>query len=260
MSDQKPAVVNYELTQEREIVLLDRGRQYRLVCRRITELDWTRYFQGISITSEQDGRERINMIDVNSPRLALAEAVLIDAKGYTVSDGRGITDLPAWQRRIPLAHRLRLGEVLADVRPSSADEELVIAAEGEVIKLDAAFTAGADGNMVRLCGLGHSFCTPTDAQFRRYSRESSRSRVVGGSRSGKTIYQGAQLLLADLYNELVISVDGYTAYGAPLETYDVICREMDMLHKVIAVQELFQPQEISELAMVAEDAAEGAGE
>lgn len=240
-----------ELNSQRIIVLVDRGHEYRLGCRRITDADWLRYFAGIVVTSEQKGRERINVIDVTSPRLALAEDVLETAGGYKVAGPTMLTDLPNWQTRIPLNHRQQLGETLADVRPSQADSELTIHAEGEEVLLDASWTAveGESGiTMQRFVGLKHVLKTPMEEQHRRYSREASRSKVIGGSRNGKTVYQGAQPLLAKLYDELVLGVEGYSIDGLALTTKDQIVREMDMLHKVMAAQELFQPQNTAQLA------------
>ena len=124
----------------------------------------------------------------------------------------------------------------------------MIYAEGEAVLLDATWTYDSEISMQRFVGLKHILKTPSAAQHQRYTREASRSRVVGGSRAGQTVYQGAQLLLAKLYDELIQSVEGYTFNGEPLSTPDVIQREMDMLHKVMAAQELFQPQNTASLA------------
>lgn len=247
MSESNEALL--ELNETRTIPLDDRGKTYLLVCRRITDADWLAYFSGIVVTSQQQGKERINVIDVTTPRLALAEAVLIGASGYKVHGGGHLTELQDWQSRVPLSHRLQLGETLADVRPSTAEAELTIYPEGEEVLLDATWSAAAkEKKVLQYKGLKHILKTPSEEQHRRYSREASRSRVVGGSRSGKTIYQGAQPLLAKLYDELVISVEGYCIDGTPLTTKDQIVREMDMLHKVMAAQELFQPQSTATLA------------
>jgi len=240
-----------ELNQNRTIVFEDRGKTYTLVCRRVTPRDWERYFSGIVVTSQQQGRERINVVDVNTPRLALAEAVLVDAQGYRVAGDVPLTSMPNWQSRLPLSHRLQLGETLADVRPSQSESEFVIHPEGEEILLDATWSHSGSG-MQQYRGLRHVLKTPTEAQHRRYSDEASRSRVVGGSRSAKTFYRGAQLLLAKLYDELVICVEGYCIDSRPLGTPDEIVREMDMLHKVMAAQEIFQPQSTVSLAEASE--------
>jgi hypothetical protein len=249
MSESTEALL--ELNSQRVIVLADRGKEYILTCRRVTPYDWEKYFSGIVVTSEQRGKERINVIDVTSPRVALAESVLIDAEGYKVSGGADLKALPNWQTRLPLSHRQQLGETLAGVRSSEAESELVIHAEGEEVLLDATWGCGAElggSNMQRFLGLKHILKTPTEAQYRRYSDESSRSRVIGGSRSAKTYYRPSGPILAKLYDELIVEVQGYSFNGGPLTSSDVIRREMDMLHKVMAAQELFQPQNTASLA------------
>lgn len=256
MSESKPETKEalLELNASRIIVLTDRDKLYTLECRRITSADWEKYFSSIVVTSEQRGKERINVIDVTSPRVALAEAVLISADGYRVAGGGALQDLPNWQTRIPLSHRQQLGETLAGVRASEA--ELSIHAEAEEVLLDATWGFNADlggGRMQRFLGLKHILKVPTEAQHRRFTAEASRSRVIGGSRSGKTVYSNASLLLAKLYDELIVAVEGYSFNGEPLSTPDVICREMDMSHKVMAAQELFQPQNTASLAEAEEE-------
>jgi hypothetical protein len=238
-----------DLSQPRTVILTDRGHSYRLECRRVTGDDWKNYFLGIYVSNEQNGREMIRVNDFNTPRIALAEAVLIDAAGYSVDGGAELKSLPDWQKHIPLTHKLKLADVLASARPSKV-EQITIFAEGEVVMLDAAWSAGA-GGMQKFVGLKHVLQSPSEEQYRRYLRESSRSFIQGGSRTGKTIYRGAQLLLAKLYDELIVSVEGYsTAFNGEPLTNDRsrIVVDMDMHHKVMAAQEIFQPQETALVA------------
>jgi hypothetical protein len=242
----------FDLAVPRTIVLHDHDRTFILHCRRLTEADWMKYFAGIHIAAQQNGNERSTTIDTVSPRLALAETALIDCRGYTVIGGAALTSVPNWQKKIPLPHRLRLGEALAEVRPSQAGDPFTIHPECEVVLLDATYTSfnflDDDARMEKVLGLKHVFSTPTEEQHRRFQREASRSVVVGGSRTGKTIYRNWSPLLADLYDDLIVSVEGYTVNGVPLTNNADIRREMDMQHKVIAAQELFQPQDTSSLA------------
>lgn len=236
-----------DLSQPRTVVLNDRGHRYELKCRRVTDADWTQYFEGIYVSNEQHGREMIRVNDFNTPRIALAEAVLTGATGYLVDGGAELTSLPNWQRAIPLPHKLKLADVLASARPAKA-EQITIFAEGEVVMLDATWSAAAGDGMQHFSGLKHVLKSPSEEQYRRYLRESSRSFIQGGSRTGKTIYRGAQLLLAKLYDELVVSVDGYSLEGEPLGGKTIIITTMDMHHKVMAAQEIFQPQETALVA------------
>jgi len=254
----------FDLIQPRIIILNDRGRAYTLHCRRLKDADWLAYFDAIVIVSEQDGKSVIKTIDFASPRIPLAESVLVGAEGYKVDGGTNLTDLTDWQRKIPLSHRQRLGDALSDVRASQPhpEAEFTIYPEGEVVYLDATFGAikhvdeeGATRTtMVQLNGLKHTLQTPTEKQHKRFANENSRSIVIGGSRTGKTIYRASYPLLAALYDELVISVDGYSIDGQPLTTdREAIVKHMDMLHKVMAAQQLFQPQDTTSLATNEED-------
>jgi hypothetical protein len=51
---------------------------------------------------------------------------------------------------------------------------------------------------------------------------------------------GAQATLAELYDELIVSVDGYTVDGA-VPDREAILEFMDTYHKVAAVDVLFSP-------------------
>ena len=64
--------------------------------------------------------------------------------------------------------------------------------------------------------------------------------MVGGSRNGKTQWLGAQATLADLYDELIVSVEGYTVDGAAPDREGIV-EFMDTYHKVAAVDVLFAP-------------------
>jgi hypothetical protein len=244
--------VTFDLAVPRWFVLSDRDHAFTLQCRCLTGADWRKYFAGIHIAAQQNGNERSTTIDTVSPRLALAEDALVDCSGYTVVGGTPLTSVPNWQKKIPLAHRLRLGDALSDVRPSTASDPFTIYPECEVVLLDATYTSfyyeGEDARTEKVLGLKHVFSTPSEEQHRRFQREASRSVVVGGSRSGKTIYKNSSPLLADLYDELVVSVDGYSYNGHTTLDRAQIVAQMDMLHKVIAAQELFQPQDTSSLA------------
>jgi hypothetical protein len=87
--------------------------------------------------------------------------------------------------------------------------------------------------------LVHRFSTPQFKHEQRYMREQSRSKVVGGSRTGKTIWTGVQRVLVEIYDELVLSVSGYTLNGDPLGPAQ-ITQHMDAYHKVVAAQQLFR--------------------
>lgn len=232
--------VLFDLASNRTILLHDRGRVFTITCRPPSPADWFAYFAAISITSERTGAEVVNTIDIETPRVLLAERVIVAVEGYKLSTlafsaAATLTDLPNWQSRLPLAHRRQVGETLADVRVSmpTDDNDFLIQPEGEEVTLDATYSV-VDGKMVRLTGLKHIFKSPTQAQHKRYNGEASRSVVTGGSRNGRTVYTGAQKVLCQLWDELIVGVEGY-AVNHPKPD------DMDLHHKFTAAQELFAP-------------------
>ena len=250
MPESKSEDILLELTEARVIVMRDRERTFTLTCRRIEKADWLAYFAAIQVISEREGEGQSNVYDGETALKLLAETVLVDAKGYKVEGGKNLTDMPNWQTRIPLAHRLQLGRVLQEVTPSHHQDPFLIHAEGEQVLIDAAWSAHSfqdeeynERSAVRkFIGLKHVVKTPTEDQHKRYNRQASRSLILGGSRKGKTIYAGAQALLCDLYDELILTVDGYSLNGVQLSSRSDIIGNMDLHHKFTAAQTLFNPQ------------------
>ncbi|QNI34536.1 hypothetical protein H7849_11935 [Alloacidobacterium dinghuense] len=230
-----------ELTAPRIIVIEDdRRRQYQFTVARIAKKQWLRYFEGIVSTSENQDGKRLDSFDSSAARLELAEQVLADAKGY--KSEKPVTEIAGWQKLLPLSHRLGVANALIDVRRSdkAGDDDEPIRLGDESITLDAVWGADESGVMRKYHGLRHNFQTPSAEHQRRFSRDASRSVIVGGSRSGKTRWLGAQATLIELYDELIQSVDGYTVSGA-MPDRAAIVEYMDAYHKVAAADQLFSP-------------------
>ena len=179
----------FDLFASRVIRLQEGDRSFTITCKRPAADDWRDYFRAISITSERNGAELINLLDMETPRLRLAERVILKADGYTVADGKKLTDLPNWVSRLPLAHRKAVGIALSDVRPNSESGDFAIQPEGEEILIDAFWSAipadREEWKSLRFTGLKHIFKTPQQSHYKRYNQEASRSVVVGGSRNGR---------------------------------------------------------------------------
>jgi hypothetical protein len=237
-----------ELASPRVIAIRDRNCDYLLTLKRIDRKMWLKYFNGIVSVSETQNGERVDSFDSSAARLALVEAALIDAKGYPVPGGGAITAIDGWQKKLPLAHRRAAGEQLVNVERGTLadDDEFVLGFE--TVVLNAVW--GADetrGLMRKYSGLRHSFETPTGEHQARLSRAASRSVIVGGSRGGKTRWMGAQPALAELYDELIVSVEGYAVKGELLGAdRDRIVEEMDTYHKVAAADALFSAAEVAD--------------
>ncbi|MBN9614410.1 MAG: hypothetical protein BGO25_05550 [Acidobacteriales bacterium 59-55] len=230
-----------DLKKPRIIVIEDRGHTYTLTLSQISRKQWLDYFAHIVSTSETQNGKRTDAYDSNGARLALATQALIDADGYKVAGDGRVTDLDGWRELIPANHRLTAGIVLTSVERPAAGDDDPITLGSEIVTLSAVW--GRDGNkMLKHTGLHHQLKSPSVEQQRRYSRDTSRSQIVGGSRSGKTRWLGAQATLAEIYDELIISVSGYTVNGEQLtDDRDAIVANMDMYHKVAAAEGLFVP-------------------
>jgi hypothetical protein len=223
---------------ERAASFRSRGHVYRHVFRRLMQKDWDGFFAHIEAEIEQQGRDMIQMVNTDIASLWLYGAAIQRVEGYLVDDGRKIEDLPNWQERIPQNHRMIAIELVTRVSAAEPDEQVSLRADGEVVTLEGLWDTGSEG-MTKYSGLKHFFDTPTAEHRRKLLRARSRSVIVGGSRKGTTRLASAQPMLAKLYDELIHSVEGYSAGGTALSGREAIVREMDGMHKVTAVGELF---------------------
>lgn len=228
-----------ELAQPRVIPIVEGKRTYRLTVGVITKEQWIAYFDGILSSSENQGSKQIDNYDSRSARVELVEKVLEDADGYATPDGGPISAVPNWQGLIPMSHRLAAADVLISVGRDPDDSPLMLGTETVILR--ARWGANDAGVLQEYSGLTHRFKTPSAEHQRRYQRAISRSMVDGGTRTAKTVWLGAQRVLAELYDELIVSVDGYTLNGAPLNTIMAIAASMDTYHKVAAAEQLFAP-------------------
>jgi hypothetical protein len=228
-----------ELAKPRIIPVEDRGKTYRFTVRRILKNDWLKYFSGIISSSENADGKVVNSSDSSASRLELVDAVLTNADGFPLVDGKPVTEIEDWKSKLPLGHRLAIGNTLTSVTPSApTDEEFAFGFEK--VYLDALWGAGESGGLLQYTRLLHIFRTPGVDHQRRFARDASRSTVVGGSRTGKTLWMGARTTMVELYDELIIGVDGYTVNGVPLCDPNV-ATEMDAYHKYVAIDVLFAP-------------------
>ncbi|MGC2108232.1 MAG: hypothetical protein WA655_01865 [Candidatus Korobacteraceae bacterium] len=230
-----------ELAGERRIAIKDHGKLLRFTLQPITREMWLKYFDAIVSTSENRGREQLNTFDAASPLLAMVAGSLSDASGYKLPEGvKQLSDIPDWKAKLPFSHRTAIGQVLTNVTTAAdADgEEAVIGLDS--VGLEALWNCDDNGVMFLHWPLVHRFSTPSFEHERRYMRDQSRSKVIGGSRTGKTVWMGMQHTLIDLYDKLVTSVDGYTANGNALGSRAKIVQYMDAYHKVVAAQQLFR--------------------
>ena len=162
--------------------------------------------------------------------------------GYGTEDGRPVTEIENWRDILPISHREAAADLLFACAPDpKASSPVLIGAESVTLQSSWTQDDAGKGVLVAYSGLRHIFRVPSVEQSRRYSRDQSRSVITGG-RKGTTQYPGAQRTLVQLYDELIKSVEGYTADGEPLNNCtDLIIRTMDTYHKTQAMGTVFAP-------------------
>jgi hypothetical protein len=202
---------------------------------RLRAADWALYFKEIRI--ETEGEERL--IDFNSAALKLYRRLALRAEGYAVAGGGKLTEIPNWRDRVPIADVLKAVELLTKVEKHEGDDVAEIEPEAEIVALDALWNGSEPGSCSWFRGLVHRFTPPTGEHRVVYSRETGRSIQVRGAKVPRTIYVAKEGVLVKLYDELVISVEGYSVGGKPLEGRDAIRAEMDAFHKIAAVGQIF---------------------
>jgi hypothetical protein len=225
------------LDEPRVLAIQDGKFTYTFHFARILPADWSRYFERIVVKSRNEGTKQVNTMDMEAAGLDLFERALIKVEGY-----RGdFASRAGWQEKIPPRHSQQVAWLLRMVAPSQEAEEACDPEQIEV-RLDALWSQTTPGaETVLFKGLVHRFGPPSAEQKRRYYNAGSQSVVVGGSRNGTTIYGKRHRVLLDIYDELVLDVDGYSIGNRELHDPAEVRREMDSYHKFIAAQQIFVP-------------------
>lgn len=239
-----------ELKQQRILSGVIAGTLYRYTVRRINAEDWLAYFDSVLYEQQLVDGAVVNTSDSTAARLELLRKVLLNVDGYGfVSEdvetgheqGKPLTEITNWQDLLPVSHRIAFADLLFECGlDTSAAAPAMLGAE--LVTLRCRWTGSADGkSLVEYKGLKHIFTTPSIEHLREYSRDSSRSRIVGG-RKGKTQFLGAQRTLVKLYDQLIQRVEGYSVDGTPLDKdRDLIVATMDTFHKAQAMGHVFAP-------------------
>jgi hypothetical protein len=234
------------LDEPRVIALRDGKHTFTFHFRKITARDWDAYFKGIYVASRTENNAQVNTTDLQTAGLELFESTVTKVQGYsrelsTPSDFAKV--LP--KHSIPVSWSLRTVGASTVTNDSAPDPDVV------ETSIDALWSQTKPGDETTMyLGLIHRFAPPTIAQKKRLLRNGAISRVVGGSRQGTTIYAARHTVLVDIYDELIQSVEGYGLAGRPLDSIELIRREMDSYHKLEAASQLFntQPEAASEIA------------
>lgn len=203
--------------------------------------DYERNLRGCIESVESDGEEALRF---DARTLEAAEAlydrILRRTEGYRA--GEEAHEVPA--EKIPLGHKEMVVRGLAGVAPaavpptSQTEPEVppsVFSLDSEAVEVT--LEAGRNGRMHQ--NLVHVFRPPTAAETIEFSRISSQALYVRGSKNLKSILPSRLPGMVALYDKLIEQVRGYAVAGNPVTDRAVIVKQMDPLHKKVALQNLF---------------------
>jgi hypothetical protein len=223
------------LDEPRVLVLREGKRDYTFYFRRILQPDWESYFSGFYISSRTEGVAQTNTTDIQTTGIELLESTLTKVVGYS----RELTTLEDFKKILP-RHSVPVSGLLSEVYRSDIDDDKPFDCDSVEARIDAMWSKTTPANSnTTYKGLVHRFKPPTIEQKRRYMRGGAVSRVGGLRKGSTTVYSTRNRLLLELYDQLILSVDGYGVAGKALESVEQIRREMDGYHKAEAVAQLF---------------------
>jgi hypothetical protein len=228
------------LDQSRVIPIREGKRDYTFYFRRILQADWVRYFDGLYLSSRSEGVAQMNITDYSTAAIELFESTLTKVVGYS----RELTTLEDFRKVLPRIS-VPVSFMLRSVAISEAeDDDKPLDCDSIETRLDAHWSQTTDvGKVAKYPGLVHRFRPPNVEQRKRYMRGGAVSKVGGTRKGSLTVYSLKYKLLMQLYDELILSVEGYGVAGKPLEGAEQIQREMDGYHKAEAAVQLFITRE-----------------
>jgi len=231
------------LDATRTVSFAARGATYTYYFPRITSKDWDHCFKAIEISFEDDGKGgRLSSTTSASAFMALAREKVQRVEGYA-GELMGRED---WRRWLPSGHVLLVANVLQEAAAGPAPEGAIDPLRIE-ISLNGLW-GSPEAKMLRYSGLKHRFAPPSMEHERQLNRAMSESVTVMGSLTRKEFMPAKHPVLMRLYDELIESVEGYSAEGRPLEGRERIIEYMDGYHKYLAAKGLFEAPEAGKAA------------
>jgi hypothetical protein len=115
--------------------------------------------------------------------------------------------------------------------------------EGPVDPMHIEVSIDATWGTTLFRGLVHKFLPPSLDHERRFNRAASEIIIVGGTKKPKNLLPARHPMLVELYDELIVGVDGYSLKGAAITEKKDVVEAMDGYHKYVAARELFASPE-----------------
>ncbi len=200
---------------------------FRHVFRRATAADWEACRNNLPDETTNGGEcEAVNSDREDAADLLLYERIILRVEGYLTRDGRVPQQLPNWPNCIPLEHRLCairnwwqcFGQI--DKRTFQAVKDNTVCF---IITRDE--TEGDPLRDYECFGVAHHFRGPNADHVRRFL-------------SAASTFGHSTRILVPLYDELVVSAEGYSIAGLPIAP-EQLRGEMLPYHKAFAVLALF---------------------
>ena len=193
--------------------------------------DWLAYDLAINRFAEDQGDTRILCWPTESAMVSLWDKLALRTEGYG-----GFSEQPPenWKSLVPAPHKLPAVKLLAQVFSKETDEDAGYSFDPS--RAQVVLEAGRSG---QICSpLRHFLQWPMERQQKDFSALGSRTYIVRGSRTGKTLIPSTLKELVRLYDELILEVQGYTVNGQ-VPTRDQAVQGMDALHKQTVILGLF---------------------
>ena len=149
-------------------------------------------------------------------------------EGYRFCAGEA---LYGWQDLVPDDHREKAVKIWQHQRGCIAPESLIVEADGTSVSFEYCFGFNEAGAFTQFSSILHRFCSPSAEQRARFLCADVGLRAVGELRA-----------LISLYDELILSAEGYSLGGEPLRPQDVR-GSVNLAHKLFALARLLRPAE-----------------
>lgn len=203
----------------------------------IKENDWQKFFAHLQAKRHlHEGRFSIESRS-DEASCKLWDRRIVRIEGYRVA-GKPSHEQPIelWRSRVPVSHKVATVELLQEVlQADDSPDDFELAAE----ELPVVLSANWNGRVYE--PLLHLFRAPGQDDEMRFRRLDAQSFEIKGSRGISWFVPSVFGPLVELYNKLIVRVEGYAVAGQPLTEP---AHHMDAIHKITAVALLFRPKPI----------------
>jgi hypothetical protein len=216
------------------------GNPFRVkhILRKPKEADWIAYDKGLAVAIE-DAEEKGSVRYADDSLGAACkfwDAISLEVSGYSEENPTNFRDL------IPPEHKRAAVMTLMLVGPSLESfgrPGLFLVSDEEIVRL----RSERGENYPNLV---HHFKPPTPKQRIEYSRVQADSYTIKGMKSGKdkVILPSRLAAYVRFYDELILSVEGYSINGNAFDSREDAIRYMDAQHKRMAIQFLFATDDV----------------